>query len=201
MLKKISTKTKIITICLLLFLSSVFLNVFYISKYKTTKNELKVTLGEYEQLLVKEHQHNLYTFIGEYNFLKNEKIPTNDTIVYRFIKETNCWYPDIIMAQYIIESGHGKSDLTQSYNNCFGMKYVGKNGRWNTQIVDVKGYGDYGTYVNWQLSVIDRQLWDFAIFQGAKPTRDYYLNILGKLYAEDPNYLKKIDVECKKWCF
>lgn len=200
-MKKLSKKTKAVLIVIALFVVSIVLNTIYISKYVDTKKELQCMLFEYEQLLFKEHEHNLYTFIGEYNFLKNEKVPLNDTTVYKFIKETGCWYPDIIMAQYVIESNHGKSGLSQEYNNCFGMKYVGKNGRWSTQVVDVKGYGDYGTYVNWQLSVIDRQLWDFAIFKGAKPTKDYYLNILGKLYAEDPNYLDKIDKESKKWNF
>lgn len=200
-MKKMSKKAKVILIFVTLFVVSIVLNTIYISKYVDKKKELQCTLFEYEQLLFKEHEHNLYTFIGEYNFLKNEKVPSNDTTVYKFIKETGCWYPEIIMAQYVIESNHGKSGLSQEYNNCFGMKYVGKNGRWSTQVVDVKGYGDYGTYVNWQLSVIDRQLWDFAIFKGAKPTKDYYLNILGKLYAEDPNYLDKIDKESKKWNF
>lgn len=194
--EKVNYPTLAVSIIIIFF-------ILYIccSKYNKLKTEYEYILLEYEQLLFKEQEQNLYTFIGEYSFLKNEKIPTNDSIVYEFIKATGCWYPDIIMAQYVIESNHGKSGLSQDYNNCFGMKYVGKNGRWSTQVVDVKGYGDYGTYVNWQLSVIDRQLWDFAIFKGAKPTKDYYLNILGKLYAEAPNYLDKIDKESKKWNF
>lgn len=169
------------------------------NKYSKLETEYKYTLSEYEQLLFKEQEQNLYTFIGEYSFLKNEKIPTNDSVVYEFIKATGCWYPDIVMAQYVIESGHGKSMLSQEYNNCFGMKYVGKNGRKNTQLPDVKGYGDYGVYINWQLSVVDRQLWDHRVFEASKPTRDYYLNILGKIYAEDINYINKITAEAKKW--
>lgn len=171
------------------------------NKYSKLETEYKYTLSEYEQLLFKEQEQNLYTFIGEYSFLKNEKIPTNDSVVYEFIKATGCWYPDIVMAQYVIESGHGKSMLSQEYNNCFGMKYVGKNGRKNTQLPDVKGYGDYGVYINWQLSVVDRQLWDHRVFEASKPTRDYYLNILGKIYAEDINYIDKITAEAKKWNF
>lgn len=171
------------------------------SKYNKLKIEYEYTLSEYEQLLFKEQEHNLYTFIGEYSFLKNEKIPTNDSVVYEFIKATGCWYPDIVMAQYIIESNHGKSMLSQEYNNCFGMKYVGNKGRKNTQLPDVKGYGDYGVYINWQLSVVDRQLWDHRVFEASKPTKDYYLNIIGKIYAEDPNYIDKITAEAKKWIY
>lgn len=169
------------------------------NKYSKLETEYKYTLSEYEQLLFKEQEQNLYTFIGEYSFLKNEKIPTNDSVVYEFIKATGCWYPDIVMAQYVIESGHGKSMLSQEYNNCFGMKYVGNKGRRNTQLPDVKGYGDYGVYINWQLSVVDRQLWDHRVFEASKPTKDYYLNILGKIYAEDINYIDKITTEAKKW--
>lgn len=178
-----------------------FFIALIISDNKNSKleTEYKYTLYEYEQLLFKEQEQNLYTFIGEYSFLKNEKIPTNDSVVYEFIKSTGCWYPDIVMAQYVIESGHGKSMLSQEYNNCFGMKYVGKNGRKNTQLPDVKGYGDYGVYINWQLSVVDRQLWDHRVFEASKPTKDYYLNILGKIYAEDINYISKITKEAEKW--
>lgn len=171
------------------------------NKNSKLETEYKYALSEYEQLLFKEQEQNLYTFIGEYSFLKNEKIPTNDSVVYEFIKATGCWYPDIVMAQYVIESGHGKSMLSQEYNNCFGMKYVGNKGRRNTQLPDVKGYGDYGVYINWQLSVVDRQLWDHRVFEASKPTKDYYLNILDKIYAEDPNYIDKITTEAKKWTY
>lgn len=171
------------------------------SKYNKLKIEYEYTLSEYEQLLFEKQEQNLYTFIGEYSFLKNEKIPTNDSVVYEFIKATGCWYPDIVMAQYVIESNHGKSMLSQEYNNCFGMKYVGNKGRKNTQLPDVKGYGDYGVYINWQLSVVDRQLWDHRVFEASKPTKDYYLNIIGKIYAEDPNYIDKITAEAKKWMY
>jgi hypothetical protein len=171
------------------------------NKYSKLETEYKYALSEYEQLLFKEQEQNLYTFIGEYSFLKNEKIPANDSVVYEFIKATGCWYPDIVMAQYVIESGHGKSMLSQEYNNCFGMKYVGKNGRKNTQLPDVKGYGDYGVYINWQLSVVDRQLWDHRVFEASKPTKDYYLNILDKIYAEDINYISKITKEAEKWTY
>lgn len=169
------------------------------NKNSKLETEYKDTLSKYEQLLFKEQEQNLYTFIGEYSFLKNEKIPTNDSVVYEFIKSTGCWYPDIVMAQYVIESNHGKSMLSQEYNNCFGMKYVGNKGRRNTQLPDVKGYGDYGVYINWQLSVVDRQLWDHRVFEASKPTKDYYLNIIGKIYAEDINYISKIVKEAEKW--
>ena len=171
------------------------------NKNSKLKTEYEYTLSEYEQLLFEKQEQNLYTFIGEYSFLKNEKIPTNDSVVYEFIKSTGCWYPDIVMAQYVIESNHGKSMLSQEYNNCFGMKYVGNKGRRNTQLPDVKGYGDYGVYANWQLSVVDRQLWDHRVFEASKPTKDYYLNIIGKIYAEDPNYIDKITAEAKKWVY
>jgi hypothetical protein len=192
--EKVNYPTLAVSIIIIFF-------ILYIccSKYNKLKTEYEYILLEYEQLLFKEQEQNLYTFIGEYSFLKNEKIPTNDSVVYEFIKTTGCWYPDIVMAQYVIESNHGKSMLSQEYNNCFGMKYVGNKGRRNTQLPDVKGYGDYGVYINWQLSVVDRQLWDHRVFEASKPTKDYYLNILGKIYAEDINYISKITKEAEKW--
>lgn len=198
-MKKMNKNVKAVLIIITLLVISIVLNVVYITKYSKLETEYKFTLSEYKQLLFKEQEQNLYTFIGEYSFLKNEKIPTNDSVVYEFIKTTGCWYPDIVMAQYVIESNHGKSMLSQEYNNCFGMKYVGNKGRRNTQLPDVKGYGDYGVYINWQLSVVDRQLWDHRVFEASKPTKDYYLNILGKIYAEDINYISKITKEAEKW--
>ena len=195
------TLSKPIIVLIIMCVIFWFLAYVGFSKYSKLKTEYEYTLSEYEQLLFEKQEQNLYTFIGEYSFLKNEKIPTNDSVVYEFIKATGCWYPDIVMAQYVIESGHGKSMLSQEYNNCFGMKYVGNKGRRNTQLPDVKGYGDYGVYANWQLSVVDRQLWDHRVFEASKPTKDYYLNIIGKIYAEDPNYIDKITAEAKKWIY
>lgn len=198
-IKEILSKPIIVLIIMCVIFWSLAYTSF--SKYSKLKTECEYTLSEYEQLLFEKQEQNLYTFIGEYSFLKNEKIPTNDSVVYEFIKATGCWYPDIVMAQYVIESGHGKSMLSQEYNNCFGMKYVGNKGRRNTQLPDVKGYGDYGVYANWQLSVVDRQLWDHRVFEASKPTKDYYLNIIGKIYAEDLNYIDKITAEAKKWIY
>lgn len=198
-IKEILSKPIIVLIIMCVIFWSLAYTSF--SKYSKLKTEYEYTLSEYEQLLFEKQEQNLYTFIGEYSFLKNEKIPTNDSVVYEFIKATGCWYPDIVMAQYVIESGHGKSMLSQEYNNCFGMKYVGNKGRRNTQLPDVKGYGDYGVYANWQLSVVDRQLWDHRVFEASKPTKDYYLNIIGKIYAEDPNYIEKVTAEAKKWVY
>lgn len=195
------TLSKPIIVSIIMCVIFWFLAYTSFSKYSKLKTEYEYTLSEYEQLLFEKQEQNLYTFIGEYSFLKNEKIPTNDSVVYEFIKATGCWYPDIVMAQYVIESNHGKSMLSQEYNNCFGMKYVGNKGRRNTQLPDMKGYGDYGVYANWQLSVVDRQLWDHRVFEASKPTKDYYLNIIGKIYAEDPNYIEKVTAEAKKWVY
>ena len=168
-----------------------------------TKNrkELNKLLTEYvkatsgESLAV-----DLNHFIDKYHDLQEDVIPTNDTVVYNFIKESGAWYPDVIMAQYVLESNHGKSDLSQKYNNCFGMKYV-KEGRYNIQVKNVQAYSEYGVYLSWKLSVIDRILWDVHSFKGVKPTKEKYLKTIYTNYAEDENYSNKIEELLNDWNF
>ena len=49
----------------------------------------------------------------------------------------------------------------------------------------------YSKYKNWELSVIDRVLWELYVFNYKKPTKKEYLKKL-KSYAEDEHYLDKI---------
>ena len=121
--------------------------------------------------------------IGKYHITPNREI--SDSTVLEIIKECGAWYPEIVMAQYIIESGRGTSSLSRSSNNLFGMKVALR--RPTTQLSGTSWHG-YGVYLNKEHSIIDRVLWDRWLFNGVKPDYDSYMNKLSNIYAETPDY-------------
>lgn len=128
----------------------------------------------------------LETNIGHYLMLPKDSIAEcNDSVLYAFLTANGAWYPDILLRQAKIESGNYTSSIYKSNNNLYGMKKVNK--RQTTQ-TDIKN--GYGYYRNWQLSVLDRILWDIYTF-GDKPSKDTYYNAMG-IYAEDSNYKNKL---------
>lgn len=147
-----------------------------------------------EEMIISERNKDLHCLIGEYILLDKTVVP-HDTVVYEFIKQAGIWYPDIVMAQYVIESAHGKSALSENASNFFGMRKV--RNRITVQELD-KDYNGYGVYRNWQLSVLDRELWDLHVFDSV-PTRNDYLKQIGYIYAEDKDYISKITAEAKRW--
>jgi hypothetical protein len=121
--------------------------------------------------------------------------------VWEFIQRCNTWYPDIIMAQAVQESGCGKSAVAKRCNNLFGMtkpqsrKLRCDINRRNTSEM-------YAEYHNWKMSVIDRILWERWIFRNTegKPTRDVYLCKVGTVYNTETNgYANHIDQVSKKY--
>lgn len=126
-------------------------------------------------------------------------VPTDMDKVYKMCIQSGAWYPEIIMAQFIIESGSGTSQLAKNARNFYGMKYIGTKGRPTLQIPNMD-YHSYGMYLNWQHSVLDRVLWDDWVFKKKKPeTRELYLAKLDGVYAEDPNYVTKVVRIAREW--
>lgn len=148
----------------------------------------------------KVNQHNLLIQkIGEANLLGSQQLPSDMKEVLDYAQACGAWYPDVIFAQACIESACATSYLAEKANNLFGMKRVGS--RPTTQLNRVlKSYSahdnvvqvGYGCYMNWQLSVIDRILWDEYVFN-EKPSREQYLQKIKSIYAEDPLYIDKIE--------
>ena len=122
----------------------------------------------------------------------------NDSIVFDYIKSCKAWYPEIIMAQFKIESCSGTSELAKKSNNFFGMKVVsGKRKHFTTQRCG-DNYHGYAVYDNWKLSIIDKILWEHFAFNDRKPSKTEYLNAHGR-YAEDEEYLAKISKFAKQY--
>lgn len=137
---------------------------------------------------------DLHALIGKYYLDKSKSEKLCDANVAALIYSCRAYYPDIIMAQYKLESGRGTSNVYKRTNNLFGMKKTFYRETCRNASKDNNGYAEYH---NWQLSVIDRVLWDVDRFN-TKPTRDEYLAVLAKVYAEDPHYVDKIENICSQ---
>ena len=84
---------------------------------------------------------------------------------------------NLIKRQYRLESGNLKSNVARKNNNIFGMR---ASKRRHTYI-GICNNG-YAVYSNIQMSVLDRLMYEI------------YVNNL-KTYAEDENYLKKLNLD------
>lgn len=137
--------------------------------------------------------------VGKYATFKGA-VPEEQDTIFRFVCECGAWYPEIIMAQLILESRTFGSDIGKNAKNGFGMKKCGEGpkSRSNLQIPGVN-YKGYGIYMNWYHSILDRHMWDLWIFKGEKPTLDKYLEKIGNIYAEDPDYISKVLRIANEW--
>lgn len=121
-----------------------------------------------------------------------EEVIETDTIVeltkenlYQEIVKQDFKFPKVVMAQFILESGHLTSFLTAENNNISGMKHP--KVRETTATKEQNGYAYFET---WQDCVKDRRLWESEKVRSFD--KDEYLSFLGDVYAEDPNYISKI---------
>lgn len=144
------------------------------------------------EIELKEIQENnrFCSIIGAYTII-NESVtkPTKDNVA-ALVSICDCWYPDIIMAQYQLESACGTSQVAKRNNNLFGMRKAFTRKSVRCRTFDKAGYAVYN---NWQLSVIDRIFWEEHEFYNQKPSRSEYLAKIKRIYAEDQNYISKIE--------
>ena len=102
------------------------------------------------------------------------------------IKRYNFKYPDIVMAQAIIESQHFKSPVFRENHNMLGMKEA------KQRLTTAKGTNlNHAYYDNWKDCVVDRLLYD-AVYLNDLSRADY-LKYLDRVYAEATDYDKLIE--------
>ena len=183
-----------------LFLALVIIGICAVSWH--TADQYCYVLEENRQLKsyieVAEYDLNVELLAGRYATSRTP-VPTDMNEVYKMCIQSGAWYPEVIMAQFIIESGSGTSSVSKKARNFYGMKYIGTKGRPTLQIPDMNVSG-YGVYLNWQHSVLDRVLWDDWVFNKTKPeTREKYLAKINGVYAEDPNYIAKVLKIASEW--
>lgn len=101
-----------------------------------------------------------------------------------YLEELNLKYPDIVMAQAIIETGNFKSRIFKENNNLFGMKVAKIRPTTNDGEQHEHAY-----YNTWRESVLD-----YALYQSrylCSLSKDEYIQYLSN-YAEDSSYTYKV---------
>jgi uncharacterized FlgJ-related protein len=160
---KVSFYFKIGTIFLIMFASASFISY-------------KIGLRSSIQNLTIEER---ITLINEKDSFNKEKMAT-------MLKDLNVKFPWIPMAQSMIETGQWKSKVFLENNNLFGMKEA--KSRITTSIGTNLNHAQYNS---WRESV-----YDYAFYQsrylGSIKTESEYYQYLAASYAEDPEYVKKV---------
>lgn len=134
---------------------------------------------------------------GFYSDIQYDSInnPITDEILYNYLKTMRVPHADIIVAQAHLESQNFTSNLFKRQNNFLGMKISSQRISTTGQ-----GKGEYKDYTNWQECTTDYIFW-MNHYQAHKLNRDEYFNLLGKIYAEDPEYVKKLKGIISKFKF
>lgn len=103
------------------------------------------------------------------------------------IKKLHLKYEDVIVAQYIIESGSGTSNIYKQNNNFLGLKEP--HSRPTTSLGTNLSHS---IFENWQNCLIDYSLWQTMCARGIN-SQEEYIQLLGSIYAEDQSYMDKIN--------
>ena len=107
------------------------------------------------------------------------------------IKYQKFKYPDLILAQAILESGNFTSVIFKKNNNLFGMRQPKK------RYTLCNGSNlNYALYDNWKLSVEDRMIYDTLYLKNMN--RNQYLKFLGNVYCKHGDYAGKLENIIKK---
>lgn len=114
-----------------------------------------------------------------------KKSALNLDTIFEFIKSCKIEHGDILYAQIRLESGNLKSFLTKANNNLLGMKHPRQ--RPTTSLGEKNGYASYDS---WKSCIYDYMIWQSRYAK--KLSRDDYFQLLGRMYAEDGSYEKKL---------
>ena len=104
------------------------------------------------------------------------KIPLNGRMLMKELRRQHINHANIVLAQAKLESGNFKSNICLCYNNLFGL-YDSSS-------------GDYYRFTTWQESV---KFYKIKIQSRLKKGEDYYEFLERIGYAEDNNYIDKIE--------
>lgn len=131
------------------------------------------------------------------------------------------------MAQFILESGYGKSELAQKANNCFGMKQSLSGNTWAGSAWDGKSVytkktqeqkpngsyvtitADFRKYPSIQQSIADHSAylvgakdgskWRYSGLKGCKDYREAFKIIKAGGYATSHDYVEKLCKVVEEW--
>ena len=95
-------------------------------------------------------------------------------------------FPEVVFAQFILETDWGTSRLFLENLNPFGMKQARQR---VTASLGACRIG-FATFSSLNSAIIDKRIWQTLFFHGS--TMDEYLEFIGRVYAEDEDYIDKI---------
>ena len=116
------------------------------------------------------------TQVREYRVTECLSLPLSESSLKEVLDYYDIAFPEKVMAQAKLESGNFKSNICLCYNNLFGL-YDSSS-------------GDYYRFTTWQESV---KFYKIKIQSKLKKGEDYYEFLERIGYAEDNNYIDKIE--------
>lgn len=111
----------------------------------------------------------------------------NKNTLYNKIVEAGIEFPEIVLAQALLETGQLKSKLFKQNKNLFGMRLPKSR---STTAIGKKNY--YAVYKNWEGSVLDYKLWQDRIPDKHMKNKTTYLSYLSRNYSKSKGYSKKL---------
>lgn len=118
--------------------------------------------------------------------LVNNKDLLSEEKVLEEIRKLNIKFPEIVFAQAKLESGNFTSKIYKENNNLFGMRIARLR-----PTTALNESGGYAVYPDWKSSIIDYALYQSAYLREINTEENYYA-YLDSSYADDENYVKKI---------
>jgi uncharacterized FlgJ-related protein len=115
-----------------------------------------------------------------------DDLPFNEENLMIVIKRMGIRFPEVVVAQAKLETGHFTSKSFTKHNNLFGMK-VPKS---RLTVATGESFG-HARYDHWTYSVMDYALFQ-STFARKIRTRKGYMRYLSRNYAEDESYVQKI---------
>ena len=120
--------------------------------------------------------------------------PIKEKDVYQKILSSGIKYPEIALAQSILESGHFKSNVARTNNNLFGMRMPTRR-----KTTAIGKRGGYATYKSWQDSVEDYKLWQDMVFKKyPNMTKIEFKKYVSRIYSTTSDYMTKVNSIIRK---
>lgn len=118
--------------------------------------------------------------------------PSLDSLNYskvrEFVLKMRIKFPEVVMAQCILESGNLSSPIALVNNNILGLKVAHQ--RPTTAICDSN---KYAFYANWKDCIRDYAIWQCKYDRNNNyNNQDQFIKFLAKYYSEDKEYSKKL---------
>ncbi len=101
-----------------------------------------------------------------------------------YLKQLHIQHEEVVFKQIMLESNRLKSKIAVENSNIIGMKLA--KTRPTTAIGEQYGHA---YYKDWKSSLQDFAIWQSAYARNL--TKEQYLQVIDKIYAEDDNYLTK----------